>query len=38
MWYFTWILGLAFAAVFGAANALWMEFAPNGQAEPPERP
>jgi cyd operon protein YbgT len=27
MWYFTWILGLSFAAAFGALNALWLELA-----------
>ncbi len=26
MWYFTWILGLAFALAFGVLNAMWYEF------------
>lgn len=26
MWYFTWILGTAFAVSFGVINALWFEF------------
>lgn len=25
MWYFTWILGLAFACSFGILNAMWLE-------------
>lgn len=25
MWYFTWILGLAFACAFGILNAMWLE-------------
>ncbi len=25
MWYFAWVLGLAFAALFGVVNALWLE-------------
>jgi len=25
MWYFTWILGLGFAATFAAMNAMWLE-------------
>lgn len=25
MWYFTWILGLGFAALFAVMNALWYE-------------
>jgi cytochrome bd-I ubiquinol oxidase subunit X len=25
MWYFTWILGVGFAAGFGILNALWHE-------------
>lgn len=25
MWYFTWILGLGFAALFAVMNALWFE-------------
>jgi len=26
MWYFSWILGLAFALAFGVMNAIWYEF------------
>jgi len=26
MWYFTWILGTAFAVCFGIINAMWFEF------------
>lgn len=25
MWYFTWVLGLAFACSFGVLNAMWLE-------------
>lgn len=25
MWYFTWILGLAFASTFAILNAMWFE-------------
>jgi cytochrome bd-I ubiquinol oxidase subunit X len=25
MWYFSWILGLAFALAFGVINAMWYE-------------
>jgi cyd operon protein YbgT len=25
MWYFTWILGIAFAAAFAILNAMWYE-------------
>lgn len=25
MWYFTWMLGLAFACSFGVLNAMWLE-------------
>ena len=25
MWYFTWILGLGFAAAFAAMNAMWLD-------------
>ena len=25
MWYFTWILGLAFASTFAILNAIWYE-------------
>jgi cyd operon protein YbgT len=26
MWYFAWVLGLAFAVTFGVLNAMWIEF------------
>jgi cyd operon protein YbgT len=29
MWYFTWILGLGFAATFAAMNAMWLELNPG---------
>jgi cyd operon protein YbgT len=29
MWYFSWILGLSFAAAFAALNAMWLELAPG---------
>jgi cyd operon protein YbgT len=25
MWYFTWVLGLGFAALLGVINAMWLE-------------
>jgi cytochrome bd-I ubiquinol oxidase subunit X len=25
MWYFAWLLGLPFAAMFGVLNAMWLE-------------
>lgn len=25
MWYFAWILGLSFAALFAVVNAMWLE-------------
>jgi cyd operon protein YbgT len=25
MWYFTWVLGLGFAAMLGVINAMWLE-------------
>jgi cyd operon protein YbgT len=30
MWYFSWILGLSFAAAFAALNAMWLELAADG--------
>ena len=34
MWYFTWILGVAFACGFGILNALWHEnFMPEEQID-----
>jgi cyd operon protein YbgT len=32
MWYFSWILGLAFALTFGILNAMWYEFGENDQS------
>jgi cyd operon protein YbgT len=29
MWYFTWLLGLGFAAAFAAMNAMWLELNPG---------
>ena len=29
MWYFTWVLGLAFACAFGVLNAMWLEVHEN---------
>ncbi|WP_069206043.1 cytochrome bd-I oxidase subunit CydX [Sphingomonas panacis] len=26
MWYFTWVLGLGLAVVFGVLNGIWHEF------------
>jgi cyd operon protein YbgT len=30
MWYFSWILGLGFALLFGILNAMWYEFGERG--------
>jgi len=35
MWYFTWILGLAFACTFGVLNAMWLEM--HEQSDDAER-
>ena len=34
MWYFSWILGVGFAAAFSILNALWLEIqeTPKGDA------
>jgi cyd operon protein YbgT len=32
MWYFTWILGLGVALIFGILNAMWYEIRELGQA------
>ena len=29
MWYFSWVLGVSFAAAFAALNAMWLELAPG---------
>ncbi len=31
MWYFTWILGLGLALIFGIVNAIWFEFRETGE-------
>lgn len=38
MWYFAWILGLAFACAFSVLNAMWLEldFAYRKDAHQPE--
>jgi len=33
MWYFTWILGLGFAAAFAILNAMWLEFSRDGRSD-----
>ena len=42
MWYFTWILGLAFASTFAILNAMWYEVhedqAGDDDAEPSRAP
>jgi cyd operon protein YbgT len=35
MWYFSWILGLSFAAAFAALNAMWLELSPGAFKETP---
>jgi cyd operon protein YbgT len=34
MWYFTWVLGLAFACAFAVLNAMWLELRPAPQVIP----
>lgn len=34
MWYFTWILGVGLAVLFGVVNGMWHEF--HAPAEPEE--
>jgi cyd operon protein YbgT len=31
MWYFSWILGTAFACSFAVLNALWLELESDGE-------
>jgi len=41
MWYFAWILGLAFACAFAILNAIWYEVHSDqarGKAEPFRQP
>ncbi|WP_439533016.1 cytochrome bd-I oxidase subunit CydX [Polymorphobacter sp.] len=33
MWYFTWILGLGLAVVFGIVNGLWHEYHSDDEGE-----
>ncbi|MGE0115465.1 MAG: cytochrome bd-I oxidase subunit CydX [Steroidobacteraceae bacterium] len=33
MWYFTWVLGLAFACSFAILNAMWLEMHEQQGAE-----
>ena len=32
MWYFSWVLGLAMAIMFGILNAMWLEMHLNRKA------
>jgi len=36
MWYFSWILGIGFAASLGVINAMWYEFQAGGYDVTPE--
>ncbi len=36
MWYFSWILGLGFAVLFGILNGLWHEFVQPMEDEGPQ--
>lgn len=41
MWYFAWILGIAFASAFGILNAIWYEVHSDqarGRKEPFRQP
>ncbi|QDH69197.1 cytochrome bd-I oxidase subunit CydX [Marilutibacter alkalisoli] len=38
MWYFTWILGLAFASAFAILNAMWYEMHAERTEGRPDRP
>jgi cytochrome bd-I ubiquinol oxidase subunit X len=35
MWYFSWMLGLGFALIFGVVNAIWYEIGERDQPPPP---
>jgi cyd operon protein YbgT len=37
MWYFAWVLGLAFASAFAILNAIWFEIH-HDQARPDQGP
>lgn len=36
MWYFSWILGLAMAVLFGILNAMWLDMHLDRQSRPRE--
>lgn len=36
MWYFSWVLGLGFAAAFAVLNAMWYELHEDGQRGDPK--
>jgi cyd operon protein YbgT len=38
MWYFTWILGLGLAVVFGIVNGLWHEYHAEDEVPPDHKP
>jgi cytochrome bd-I ubiquinol oxidase subunit X len=37
MWYFTWILGLGLALIFGIVNAIWYELRETEEQGPTAR-
>jgi cyd operon protein YbgT len=37
MWYFTWVLGLGLALVFGIVNAMWYEIREDELEKSPDR-
>lgn len=37
MWYFSWVLGLAFAAAFAILNAMWFETHEDDDLPPHEK-
>lgn len=38
MWYFTWILGLGLAVVFGIVNGLWHEYHADDEGQSERKP
>lgn len=38
MWYFSWILGLSFAAAFAVLNAMWYELHEDATGDVPPPP
>jgi len=38
MWYFSWILGLGLALIFGIVNAMWYEIRESEATGKPRRP